>query len=152
MRFGIGFNFPAERDEIAEWIRAYVDSVLKMYELGTDNFAKGEAYAEYRTKGSDFGSGTPDDAVETLTTKFMRDGIIGTPEECAEQVAAHYDIVRPSEFVVLNGYGTMPVEKARRSMELYAEKVIPRFDHLRDESDVYEPPAEGAQPSALTVP
>jgi hypothetical protein len=27
-------------------------------------------------------------------------------------------------------------------MRLYAEKVIPRFDHLRDESDLYEPPEE----------
>jgi alkanesulfonate monooxygenase SsuD/methylene tetrahydromethanopterin reductase-like flavin-dependent oxidoreductase (luciferase family) len=121
----------SEQDQIHEWIRQYVDSVLRMYELGTENFAPGKSYAEYRTKGSDFGSGAYDDAVNTLTTKFLRDGIIGTPDECAEKVAAHRTTIDPSELVVLNAVGTMPRDTAERSMRLYAEKVVPRFDDIR---------------------
>jgi alkanesulfonate monooxygenase SsuD/methylene tetrahydromethanopterin reductase-like flavin-dependent oxidoreductase (luciferase family) len=121
----------AEQDQIRQWIHEYVDSVLKMYELGTENFAPGKSYAEYRTKGSDFGSGGYDDALETLTTKFLRDGIIGTPEECAERVAAHRETINPSELVTLAGVGTMPKDKAEKAMRLYAEKVVPRFDDIR---------------------
>jgi alkanesulfonate monooxygenase SsuD/methylene tetrahydromethanopterin reductase-like flavin-dependent oxidoreductase (luciferase family) len=121
----------AEQDRIEQWIREYVDSVLRMYELGTENFAPGKSYAEYRTKGSDFGSGTYDSAVQTLTTKFLRDGIIGTPDECAERIAEHRQTIDPSELVVLNGVGTMPVDVAERSMRLYAEQVVPRFDDIR---------------------
>ena len=73
----------AERDLIDRWVREYVDSVLRMYEIGTDNFAPGKSNAEYRTKGSDFGSGTYEDALNTLTKKWLPDGIVGTPEECA---------------------------------------------------------------------
>lgn len=124
-------NAHAEQDEIHQWIREYVDSVLRMYELGTDKFAPGKSYAEYRTKGSDFGSGTYEDALSTLTTKFLRDGVIGTPEECAERIAAHRETINPSELVVLSGVGTMPKETAERSMRLYAEKVVPRFDDIR---------------------
>jgi alkanesulfonate monooxygenase SsuD/methylene tetrahydromethanopterin reductase-like flavin-dependent oxidoreductase (luciferase family) len=120
-----------EQEQIREWIGQYVDSVLKMYELGTENFAPGPAYAEYRTKGSDFGSGAYEDALETLTTKFLRDGIIGTPEECAERVASHRETVNPSELVVLSGVGTIPKDIAEKSMRLYAEKVVPRFDDIR---------------------
>jgi alkanesulfonate monooxygenase SsuD/methylene tetrahydromethanopterin reductase-like flavin-dependent oxidoreductase (luciferase family) len=124
-------NAHNEQDQIRQWIGQYVDSVLRMYELGTENFAPGKSYAEYRTKGSDFGSGSYENAVETLTTKFLRDGIIGTPEECAERVAAHRETINPSELVVLNAVGTMPREVGERSMRLYAEKVVPRFDDIR---------------------
>jgi alkanesulfonate monooxygenase SsuD/methylene tetrahydromethanopterin reductase-like flavin-dependent oxidoreductase (luciferase family) len=120
-----------EEEIIRQYIWEYVDSVLRMYELGTENFAPGPSYAQYRTKGSDFGSGTKESAVETLTTKFLRDGIIGTPEECAERIAAHRQTVNPSELVVLNGVGTMPADVAERSMRLFSEKVMPRFDDIR---------------------
>jgi alkanesulfonate monooxygenase SsuD/methylene tetrahydromethanopterin reductase-like flavin-dependent oxidoreductase (luciferase family) len=120
-----------EEEIIRQYIWEYVDSVLRMYELGTENFAPGPSYAQYRTKGSDFGSGTKESAVETLTTKFLRDGIIGTPEQCAERIAAHRQTVNPSELVVLNGVGTMPSDVAERSMRLFSEKVMPRFDDVR---------------------
>ena len=77
------------------------------------------------------GGGTYENALRRSPTKFLRDGIIGTPEECAERVAAHRGTINPSELVVLNGVGTMPFEKAERSMRLYAEKVVPRFDDIR---------------------
>ena len=32
----------AEQDDIRQWINEYVDSVLQMYELGTENFAPGQ--------------------------------------------------------------------------------------------------------------
>lgn len=124
-------NARSEEEQIRQWIGEYVDSVLRMYELGTENFAPGKSYAEYRTKGSDFGSGGYQDALETLTTKFLRDGIIGTPEECAERIAEHRQTINPSELVVLNAVGTMPKDAAERSMRLFAEKVMPRFDDVR---------------------
>ncbi len=139
----------AEQDEIRQWIGNYVDSILKMYELGTENFAPGKSYAEYRTKGSDFGSGTYDDALETLTTKFLRDGIIGTPEECAEKIAAHRELVNPSELVVLTGVGTMPNDKTERSMRLYAETVVPRFDDIRVRAE-NDPWTGRGEPRAFT--
>ena len=142
-------NAHAEQDEIQQWIREYVDSVLRMYELGTENFAPGKSYAEYRTKGSDFGSGTYDDALETLTTKFLRDGIIGTPEECAERVAAHRETINPSELVVLNGGGDDAQGKAERSMRLYAEKVVPRFDDIRVRAE-NDPWTGRGEPRAFT--
>jgi alkanesulfonate monooxygenase SsuD/methylene tetrahydromethanopterin reductase-like flavin-dependent oxidoreductase (luciferase family) len=120
-----------EQELIKQWIGEYVDAVLKMYELGTENFAPGKSYAEYRTKGSDFGSGSYESALETLTMKFLRDGIIGTPEECADRVAEHYRTIKPSELVLLNAVGTMPKEVGEKAMRLFSEKVMPRFDDVR---------------------
>jgi alkanesulfonate monooxygenase SsuD/methylene tetrahydromethanopterin reductase-like flavin-dependent oxidoreductase (luciferase family) len=124
-------NANAERDLIEKWIGEHVDSILRMYELGTENFAPGKSYAEYRTKGSDMGDGTYDDALKTLTEKFLRDGVIGTPEECAERIAYHRETIDPSEIVGIAQVGTMPVEAAERSLRLLADKVLPRFDDVR---------------------
>jgi alkanesulfonate monooxygenase SsuD/methylene tetrahydromethanopterin reductase-like flavin-dependent oxidoreductase (luciferase family) len=121
----------AEQDQIHQWVYEYVDSILRMYELGTENFAPGKSYAEYRTKGSDMGDGSYQNALDTLTAKFLRDGIYGTPDECAERVAAHRDTINPSEIVAVTAMGTMSAEQAERSMRLYAEKVVPRFDDIR---------------------
>jgi alkanesulfonate monooxygenase SsuD/methylene tetrahydromethanopterin reductase-like flavin-dependent oxidoreductase (luciferase family) len=120
-----------EQHLIRQWVSEYIDSALKMYELGTDNFAPGKSYAEYRTKGSHFGDGSYADALQTLTTKWLRDGIFGTPQECAEKVAAHRNAMDPSELALLTGFGTMPMEAAEKSMHLFAEQVMPRFDDIR---------------------
>lgn len=121
-----------EAQEAAEeHIREYVDSILRAYELGTENFGKGKGYEQYK-KGSDFGDGTYEDALTTLTTKFLNDGVIGTPEQCAERVVAHWETIEPSEFVVLCGTGGIPAEMSEKSLRLYAEEVMPRVSHLRE--------------------
>jgi alkanesulfonate monooxygenase SsuD/methylene tetrahydromethanopterin reductase-like flavin-dependent oxidoreductase (luciferase family) len=114
----------------AQYIREYVDSILRAYELGTDNFGKGKGYEQYK-KGSDFGDGSYQNALETLTTKFLNDGIIGTPEQCAEKVVAHYELIEPSELVCVCGTGSIPTATTEKSMRLYAEQVLPRVAHLR---------------------
>jgi alkanesulfonate monooxygenase SsuD/methylene tetrahydromethanopterin reductase-like flavin-dependent oxidoreductase (luciferase family) len=120
-----------EAREAAEvYIREYVDSILRAYELGTANFGKGKGYEQYK-KGSDFGDGSYQNGLDTLTTKFLNDGIIGTPEQCAEKVAAHYELIEPSELVCVCGTGSIPAELTERSMRLYAEQVLPRVAHLR---------------------
>ena len=121
-------------ENVERWLQEYVDSVVRQYEIGTQNFATGKGYESYATQGSDYGSGTEEDAYETLVTKFLRDGIIGTPDQCAERVAGHYEAVRPSELVALNTFGgTTTTEQTERSLRLYAEKVLPRFDDIRGE-------------------
>lgn len=120
------------REGAEQYIREYVDSILRAYELGTENFGKGKGYEQYK-KGSDFGNGTYEDALSTLTTKFLNDGVIGTPQQCAEKIVAHHETIDPSEFVVVAGTGSIPFEKTQKSMRLYAEKVLPAVSHLRAE-------------------
>ena len=70
-------------------------------------------------------------------------------------MAHHRSTVDPSELVVLNGVGTMPKDVAERSMRLYAEKVVPRFDDIRTraENDPYTGRGEPQEPSKrIAVP
>lgn len=124
------------QDGAAEYIHDYVDSVLRAYELGTGRFGNAKGYEDYNSKGSDFGSGSYKSALDTLTRKFLTDGIIGTPEQCAEKVVAHHETVDPSELVVLTAVGSMPASETERSLRLFAKEVMPRIDHLRSGSAV----------------
>jgi alkanesulfonate monooxygenase SsuD/methylene tetrahydromethanopterin reductase-like flavin-dependent oxidoreductase (luciferase family) len=121
------------REGVEQFFREYVDSVIRLYEIGTDQFAHTKGYEEYQKKGSDYGDGTAQDALETLTTKLLNDGIWGTPQQCVERIIEHHEEVNPSEIIVLLGTGTMTGAQAEKAMLLYGEKVLPRVAHLRPE-------------------
>jgi alkanesulfonate monooxygenase SsuD/methylene tetrahydromethanopterin reductase-like flavin-dependent oxidoreductase (luciferase family) len=112
----------------------YVDSINRQYEIGTERFGHAKGFEQYTSTGSDFGTGTKEDAIATLSRKFLNEGIIGTPEQCAEKVVAHHESVDPSELVGLTAIGPMTAQQAEKSMRLYAEKVLPKVAHLRKES------------------
>jgi alkanesulfonate monooxygenase SsuD/methylene tetrahydromethanopterin reductase-like flavin-dependent oxidoreductase (luciferase family) len=124
------------QEKMEVWVGELVDAVLRMYELGTERFASGKGYEEYRTKGSDFGSGTKQDALERLTDKYMRESILGTPEQCIEKILHHYETVQPSELVTVATTGSQRGPEVEKSMRLFSEKVLPRVAHLREDSEV----------------
>jgi alkanesulfonate monooxygenase SsuD/methylene tetrahydromethanopterin reductase-like flavin-dependent oxidoreductase (luciferase family) len=127
----------AEAEEGAEqFFREYIDSVIKIYEVGSEGFGKQKGYEDYRTKGSQFGDGTAESAMETLTTKLIRDAIWGTPDECAERIVSLTEQVNPQQFVVLLGLGSMSGPQMEKSLRLYADKVMPQIAHLRDKEAV----------------
>jgi alkanesulfonate monooxygenase SsuD/methylene tetrahydromethanopterin reductase-like flavin-dependent oxidoreductase (luciferase family) len=124
-----------EAHERAEqYFRELTDSILRMYQIEQwqERMSATKGYEQYTTQGSDFGSGTYEDAVDTLTTKFVKEGLVGTPEQCLEKVIAHYETINPSEMVVVCSGGSAPADFTERSMRLFAEKVMPRAtQHIR---------------------
>jgi alkanesulfonate monooxygenase SsuD/methylene tetrahydromethanopterin reductase-like flavin-dependent oxidoreductase (luciferase family) len=122
------------QEAAAGYFRELVDSILRMYQIEQwgERMANTKGYEQYTSQGSDFGSGSYESAVDTLTAKFVDEGIVGTPEQCLEKVIAHYETIAPSEMVVVNSTGGMPAAFAEKSMRLFAEKVMPRAaDHIR---------------------
>jgi alkanesulfonate monooxygenase SsuD/methylene tetrahydromethanopterin reductase-like flavin-dependent oxidoreductase (luciferase family) len=119
------------REGVEQFFPEYIDSVIRLYEIGTERFAQTKGYEEYHTKGSQYGDGTAEDARAMLTKKLLRDAIWGTPKQCADRIQAAYDLLAPSEFVVFTGLGSMTAEQSERSMRVFSEKVLPRLDHLR---------------------
>jgi alkanesulfonate monooxygenase SsuD/methylene tetrahydromethanopterin reductase-like flavin-dependent oxidoreductase (luciferase family) len=120
------------REGAEQFFREYIDSVIKIYEVGSAGFGRQKGYEDYRTKGSQFGDGTAEDAMETLSTKLIRDAIWGTPEQCAERISDIAERVNPSQTVVLQGLGNMSAAQMEKSLRLYSDKVMPRLAHLRD--------------------
>ena len=124
----------AEAEEGAHrFFPEYIDSVIKIYEVGSAGFGKQKGYEDYRTKGSQFGDGTAESAMQTLSTKLINDAVWGTPDECAEKILNIAAKVNPQQFVGLLGLGSMTAPQMEKSLKLYAEKVMPQIAHIRQQ-------------------
>jgi alkanesulfonate monooxygenase SsuD/methylene tetrahydromethanopterin reductase-like flavin-dependent oxidoreductase (luciferase family) len=119
------------REGAERYFTEWVDSIMKLYEIGTERFGSAKGYEQYTTSGSDFGGGSYEDAVKTLSEKFQEVGLVGTPEQCAEKVMWHRESMNPQEIVVVSGPGDQRGDAAERSMRLYAERVLPRLEEIR---------------------
>jgi alkanesulfonate monooxygenase SsuD/methylene tetrahydromethanopterin reductase-like flavin-dependent oxidoreductase (luciferase family) len=120
------------REGAEQFFPEYIDSVIKIYEVGSEGFGKQKGYEDYQTKGSHLGDGTAESAMKTLSEKLIRDAIWGTPDECAERIVTIAEQVNPQQIVVLLGLGSMSAPQMERSLRLYAEKVMPQISHLRE--------------------
>jgi alkanesulfonate monooxygenase SsuD/methylene tetrahydromethanopterin reductase-like flavin-dependent oxidoreductase (luciferase family) len=122
-------------EDARRYMTEWVDSVMRLYEIGTDRWANAKGYEQYKTTGSDFGSGSYDDAVEKLTNKFLDVGLVGSADQCVEKLMYHIEAINPSEIVVVSGPGSINGAESEKVMRLYAEKVVPRVrEYLRSAS------------------
>lgn len=124
----------AAQEGAQQFFTEWVDSIMQLYEIGTARFGSAKGYEQYNSGGSDFGDGTYEDAVSVLANKFMDVGVVGTPEQCVEKIMAHYEMIDPSEIVVVSGPGSQDGPTAEKSLRLLAEKVLPRLDEVRTRS------------------
>jgi len=99
------------------------------------NGARRKGYEEYHTKGSPVWwrdrRGCPEDVDQQALARCD----LGTPDQCAERIAALRVVIDPTEIVVFPGLGSMTGAEAERSMRLHAEKVLPRFADQRERSE-----------------
>jgi alkanesulfonate monooxygenase SsuD/methylene tetrahydromethanopterin reductase-like flavin-dependent oxidoreductase (luciferase family) len=119
------------RERARKYFTDWVESIMWLYEMGTDRFATAKGYEQYRTQGSDMGDGTREDGVQLLTNKFMEVGLVGTPQECLEKAMWHHETMNPQEIVVVSGQGNQRGAEAGPSLRLLAEKVVPELQKVK---------------------
>jgi alkanesulfonate monooxygenase SsuD/methylene tetrahydromethanopterin reductase-like flavin-dependent oxidoreductase (luciferase family) len=61
--------------------------------------------------------------------------LVGTPEEVASKILAHYELFRHNRFLGHISVGVLPHEKALRATELFATEVAPRVRAALSVSD-----------------
>ena len=88
------------------------------FQWGNPDFSGVNGYEEYATRmAADTGPGGRGSMANTQP--------IGTPEQIIERMKTLQRTINLEELVIHVFYGGMPVEKAERSMRLFAEKVLP---------------------------
>jgi alkanesulfonate monooxygenase SsuD/methylene tetrahydromethanopterin reductase-like flavin-dependent oxidoreductase (luciferase family) len=93
------------------------------FQWGSPDFAGVKGYEEYVARqASDVG---PGGRLSMLNTQP-----IGTPDQIIERLTALQRRINLEELVIHVFYGGMPVEKAERSMRLFAEKVLPALHEI----------------------
>jgi alkanesulfonate monooxygenase SsuD/methylene tetrahydromethanopterin reductase-like flavin-dependent oxidoreductase (luciferase family) len=120
---------PAEADADAErYMREYTDSALRHYEmLGShlDNVKGYEAYAaqaQYMRENK-----------EVFLRGFYDSHPWGTPDKVIARTTELAHTFGANEIMFIFKYGGMPMEKAEKSMRLFAKEVLPALHALKTE-------------------
>ena len=103
----------------------YSDSALRHYELLGDHLKNVKGYETY---------GAVQDALRDDKDIFLR-GFFdthpwGTPEQTIARATELAEAFGTNEIMFVFKYGSMPIEKARKSMELFAKEVMPALKAL----------------------
>lgn len=79
-------------------------------------------------------SGSPYDEL------YLNNQIWGTPDMCLEKLQNLHELMGVEEFVLVFSFGSMSVEKAEKSMRLFATEVMPKLRQLEDKPAIVNEP------------
>lgn len=124
------WTYVAETEEEAragaeQYMVEYSDSALRHYELRGDHLKSVKGYETY---------GAVQEALSADASPFLR-GFFdthpwGTPDQTIARASELAEQFGTDELMFIFKYGSMPIDKARRSMELFAREVMPALKEL----------------------
>lgn len=123
----------AETDAEAEqdarrYLLEYSDSAQRHYQLLGEHLQGLKGYEYYAQMAKMRANQRSQDA--DMGAIYLQNNVWGSPKTCLDKLAYINDMMGADEFVAVFSYGGMPVEKAERSMRLFAEKVLPKTQGL----------------------
>jgi alkanesulfonate monooxygenase SsuD/methylene tetrahydromethanopterin reductase-like flavin-dependent oxidoreductase (luciferase family) len=118
-------------DGALQYMSEYADSARRHYEFDDTAHFKAAGSYDYYAKLSEQMQ-TVDE--ETRKQAFAGTQVWGTPEQCVEKLELIQRTTTASEFVGVFKYGAMPLEKAEKSMRLFAERVLPKVQQFQTEA------------------
>lgn len=119
------WTYVAESEEEAragaeEYMGNYAVTALRHYELLAGYHSNIKGYERY----ADLSAGLAGDTAP-FKAQFVDGHPWGTPEQVIEQMSTLAEKFGTSEIMCIFKYGGMPLEKAQKSMRLFAEQVLP---------------------------
>jgi alkanesulfonate monooxygenase SsuD/methylene tetrahydromethanopterin reductase-like flavin-dependent oxidoreductase (luciferase family) len=115
----------SENAEAQRFFQEYGDSAVRHYEFKGDHFAKLPGYEHYAANSERLNEHNVDFGAE-----FMNEHVIGTPAECVDKISRINDLLGPSEIVCVFKFGSMTMEQAQASLELFAREALPEVKKL----------------------
>jgi alkanesulfonate monooxygenase SsuD/methylene tetrahydromethanopterin reductase-like flavin-dependent oxidoreductase (luciferase family) len=82
------------------------------------------------------------------TDFYVKIQVVGTPDDCIQQIAELHKLTGMDHLVGEFGYGGMPHEDAQLNMRMFAEKVMPVLQRDR----LFAAPSNGATAAPVAVP
>ena len=109
----------------------YADSARRHYRLDEPEVF-GPGYEHYRARAAAIVESANAGADrKSATANLLRSvAVIGTPDDCLQQLEGIARGLTLDHFVGVFQYGTMPLERAERSLELFVKHVAPALRHL----------------------
>jgi alkanesulfonate monooxygenase SsuD/methylene tetrahydromethanopterin reductase-like flavin-dependent oxidoreductase (luciferase family) len=122
------WTYCAESEEEArvsaeQFMVGYAETALRHYELLSGHLANVKGYEGYAERSESLDK-------DTIARSMVGGHPCGTPEMIIDQTRALAEAFGTSEITFVFRYGGMPLETARRSMDLFAREVLPALHEL----------------------
>ena len=108
-----------------EYLGAKWDSIDNHYNFSDGHLANVKGYESYGKMAKTYAKLQDAEARQKMTEFYVGIQIVGTPDDCIEQVRALRALTGTDHIVCDFSYGGMPHEKGELNMRLFADRVMP---------------------------
>jgi alkanesulfonate monooxygenase SsuD/methylene tetrahydromethanopterin reductase-like flavin-dependent oxidoreductase (luciferase family) len=117
------------RQEAQERAETYLsrkwDSIDAHYHFSDGHLAAVKGYEFYGNMAKTYAKMKDESYRKKATAFYVRIQVVGTPDDCLQQVAELQRLTGLDHLVTEFGYGGMPHEQAELNMRLFADRVVP---------------------------
>ena len=141
------------RSEAEDRAKTYLsrkwDSIDAHYHFSDGHLASVKGYEFYGGMAKTYSKLKDESFRKKATDFYVKIQIVGTPDECIQQVAELQRLTGVDHLATEFGYGGMPHEQAELNMRMFAERVMPVLQRDPAFASHAKPPSDGmARPSA----
>jgi len=140
------------RSEAEERAKTYLsrkwDSIDAHYHFSDGHLASVKGYEFYGGMAKTYSKMKDEGFRKKATDFYVKIQIVGTPDECLQQVAELHRLTGVDHLATEFGYGGMPHEQAELNMRLFAERVMPALQRDPAFASQAKPTDGAARPAA----
>jgi alkanesulfonate monooxygenase SsuD/methylene tetrahydromethanopterin reductase-like flavin-dependent oxidoreductase (luciferase family) len=136
------------RERAAQYLARKFDSIDRHYKFSDGHLASVKGYEFYGGMAKTYSKMQDPGYRQKATDFYVKIQVVGTPDDCLQQIAELQRLTGLDHLVVEFGYGGMPHEEAQLNMRLFAERVMPALQRDRG----FAAPASGAPASTADAP
>jgi alkanesulfonate monooxygenase SsuD/methylene tetrahydromethanopterin reductase-like flavin-dependent oxidoreductase (luciferase family) len=134
------------RDEAHERAMRYLgrkwDSIDNHYHFSDGHLATVKGYESYGKMTKTYAKMKEESARQKATEFYVEIQIVGTPDDCIQQIAELRTLTGTDHLIADFSYGNMPHEEGELNMRLFADRVVPV---LQRDALFAAPPARQAE-------
>ena len=133
-------------DRAMQYLGAKWDSIDNHYNFSDGHLANVKGYESYGKMAKTYSKLKDEDARQKMTDFYVKIQIVGTPNDCIEQVRELRTLTGTDHIVSDFSYGGMPHEDGELNMRLFATQVMPTLQRDSAFSGPVEVPGMTAKP------
>ena len=133
------------RERAVTYLSRKWDSIDKHYHFSDGHLASVKGYEFYGKMTKTYAKMKDPGFREKATDFYVKIQVVGTPDDCLEQLAELRRLTGLDHLVTEFGYGGMPHEQAELNMRLFADRVMP----VLQRDPAFAGPAKPAEPGSV---
>ena len=117
------------QERALQWLGSKWDSIDAHYHFSDGHLATVKGYESYGKMARTYARLQSEEERARATEFYVKIQIVGTPDDCLEQVAELQRLTGLDHLVTEFSFGGIPHAEAEKNMRLFAGRVLPRLQH-----------------------